>query len=175
MNHMELDELSLSEIRTIPTWQSAAVGHLLLVNTGAKWEVCFRWDWPIDGRVVNSLLIVAGNNAGKMIVDAAFVAPALDVSELVEIVAKNPAPFSSTPTGVKPGMLFAHNGGLYVWFEPLSGSGQGFVCIAHNKSPGLVGGYEAALKERVGISHTIDIRRKEKAALGSRNRPPTKA
>jgi hypothetical protein len=171
---MELDETSLSEIQTIPTWQSAALGRLLLVNTGEKREVCFRWDWPIDGGAVKSLLIVAGSNAGKTVVDAALVATALDVTELVQIVAKNPAPFSSTPTGVKPGMLFAHNGGLYVWFEAMTGSGQGFVCVAHNKSPGLVGGYKPALKERVGISHTIDIRRKEKAAPGSRRKPPTK-
>jgi hypothetical protein len=174
MNRMELDELSLSEIRTIPTWQSAALGRLLLVNTGEKWEVCFRWDWPIGGGAVKSLLIVAGNNAGKAVVDPAPVAPALDVTELVEIVAKNPAPFSSTPTGVKPGMLFAHNDGLYVWFEPMTGSGEGFVCVAHNES-GLVGGYEPALKERVGISYSIDIRRREKAAPGSRRKPPAKA
>jgi hypothetical protein len=88
MNRMELDELSLSEIRTIPTWQSAALGR-----HGRKMGGLLSLGLAIDGRAVKSLLIVAGNNAGKTIVDAALVAPALDVSELVEIVAKNPAPF----------------------------------------------------------------------------------
>jgi hypothetical protein len=158
-SRMGLDELSLSEIRTIPTWQSAALGCLLLVNIGVRTEMCFRWDWPAANGVAKSLLIITGDNHGKTVGDGNVEAPALDISELVEIVAKKPSPFSSV-SAIKPGMLFEFNGGFYVWFTPMYGSGQGFVCISHKTSPNLIGGYVLGLKpERIGISHSIDIRR----------------
>jgi hypothetical protein len=155
---MVLDELSLSEILPISTWQSAPVGRLLLVAVEQRTEIALRWDWPIQDATVKSLLIVAGNNAGRTIIDAALTAPALDLSELIEIIAKNPAPFSYIPGGGKimPGMLFEYGGKLYVWFEALYGTGSGFVCVAPS---GSIAGFEPGLKaERIGISRSIDVR-----------------
>jgi len=158
---MALDELSLSELQPVQRWQDAALGRLLLIGIEGKPEVGIRCDWPLANGAVKSLLIVGGNNAGKIATEMYLNGPALDVSELVEVVAKNPLPFSHVAS-MTPGMLFEYEEGFYVWFEPMSGTGSGFVCVAHKTSPNLVGGYERGLKlERIGISHSIDIRRKE--------------
>jgi hypothetical protein len=155
---MKLDALSLSEIRLVQCWADTDPGRLLLLDIAGSSEVGFRFDWPFSNGVQKSLLIVTGNNVGKTIVDANLGHPSLDVSELVEIVAKNPLPAPSAPP--KPGMLVENKGGLYVWFEPMSGTGHGFVCVDH-KTPHLIGGYESSLADRIIISHSIDIRRKE--------------
>jgi hypothetical protein len=95
-----------------------------------------------------------------LVTDQSVRGPALHVTDLVEIVAVKPAPFLVAPQ-MKPGMLFSHDGGFYIWSVPMLGTGAGFMCITHGTSPKKNGENIQGLPvERLGIALSTDVRRR---------------
>jgi hypothetical protein len=118
----------------------------------------FRCDWKIPAETQKCLLILSGSNVGKLVTDKSISGPALDVTELVEIVAVKPTPFLTAK--MKPGMLFSHGGGFYIWFEAMVGSGAAFMCIAHTSPTKIGEDVQGLPPERLGIALSTDVRRR---------------
>ncbi|MFZ0692535.1 MAG: hypothetical protein WAN51_00020 [Alphaproteobacteria bacterium] len=163
MSHLE--EASLSELRVVDPWSSAALGTLLQMGVKESVEVGVRCNFKAANGTVDGIVIVTGKNVGKLVTDAYLQGPAFDVSELLEIVAKEPGSLPPIMGGPKPGMLFRYEGGYFIWFNALEGHGSGFICIARETGRELIGEHiqSLAAEGRVSIAQMTNVRRRQKS------------
>jgi len=159
-----LEEIALSEVRSINAWHKEKNGALLQISVGGKPTVGVRCNFKVADGEVDSVVIVSGQNVGRLVTaNLSQSEPGLDVTDLLEIVAVKPMPLSPPlpPPPLKPGMLFQYDKGYFLWFTLLEGSGSGFICIA-NSDPRLVGQSQSSLSEdRLFIAPTISVQRRQ--------------
>jgi hypothetical protein len=165
----DLEKLPVSDIRAVADWPKAGHGRLLLINLlGHGPIIGFRCVFEVASRKNECLLIVTGPDTGKLITDAYLGGPALDVTELFEIVAVDPLPFVPAAKKLQAGMLVRYGldqGGYFVWTNLWKGTGEGFICIGTDGGNFEIGSYHHGLppEHRVGISDKIDLKRREKS------------
>lgn len=127
------DQILLSQIRLLAEWRNAKKGALLQMWIDESLEMGVRCNFKAINGTREGLLILLGSNAGKLVIDGYLQGSALDVSELVEIVAVNPCTIPPH-SELLPGALYEHTGSYYVWFNMWKGSGNGFIRLTDGEN-----------------------------------------
>jgi hypothetical protein len=165
---MQLDALSLSEIRVVNPWSSARHGALLRMSVGRRLEIGVRCNYKATDATSEALVIVSGENTGKIAI-ADLNGPALDLSELLEIVAIDPTVLGAI-TSLEPGSLYRYGrdrAGYFIRFDALRGHGNGFICIADETGENRLGEHFRSLPsdELIYIARTVDVRSRAKPSV----------
>jgi len=155
MKHLE--ELALREIRVFDHWTDAPLGTLLQMTDDNIRVIGVRSRFGFNNGLKDGIAIVSGDRAGNFLFDG-LMGPALDLTDVVEVVAKNLGP-SEFPRQVPAGLLVRHDGMHYLWVKVLpNGDVTGYVCLE-------TGEYKSALPSegRVAIGASVGVRMKLKA------------
>ncbi len=86
-------------------------------NAGERVIVGMRAAYKAENGEQDALLILGGEHAGELIVEAYLNGPALDIGAQVEIIAREAIPFGTTAIPfLRAGVLLRHETGTNVYF-----------------------------------------------------------
>jgi hypothetical protein len=157
---MPISDLPLRDVRVIANWQRASLGAVLLVQRREERVIGLRCEYLVQDIKLDALLIATGDDTGKLLLASDVPGPALDVSELYELVLSSPSA-SLRFSQMVPGMVFEERGAFFVWFNPVTGSGEGFICIANGEQPAAIGSHVRGLgDDRVFVADSVIAKRK---------------
>jgi hypothetical protein len=125
-----IKELALAKIKAVDRWSSATKGTLLQIRMSETPAVGVRCNFKVANGTLEAIAIVSGDAVGTILFESDFLGPALDVSESVEVVARELGPFSHRPRLLPRELLVQYDGEFYLWVEVMTGTGAGFIRIA---------------------------------------------
>jgi hypothetical protein len=159
-----LEAISLSELKPLDLWANATRGSLLQVKIGATACVGVRCIFNVANGSTDGVVILTGDQMGKLALYNDLQRPAVDVSELVEIVVRTPDLFIKPGQALEPGMLFYYERGFYLWFNVLTGTGSGFVCLS-SADQARRGEHvtNIPVEKRVGVACAVDVRKRKQS------------
>jgi hypothetical protein len=129
----QLEELALSEIRSIDPWSDAKMGTLMQMLVHGQPTIGVRGNYKFGNGTVDGIAIIAGDSMGGFVLGTDLSGPALDVSETLEIVATKLGPHPR-PRQLPPGLLVQYEGKHYLWINVLpSGGAAGFICLENGE------------------------------------------
>jgi hypothetical protein len=121
-----LSEVALQDIAVVDDWQAAPLGALVQMSVGPTKVVGMRTDSPAANGTVAAILVVSGEHAGELVESSHLQGPALLVSNVIEIVALDPVPFTLFPP-IRKGILIKSRGAQPAYY------------VRSEVKPGLVG------------------------------------
>jgi hypothetical protein len=157
-----LEAISLSELKPLDLWANASKGSLLQVMVGATPCIGVRFIYAVANGSTDGIVILSGEHMGRLALYDDLQRPAIDASELVEIVVRTPDLFIKPGQPLEPGMLFHYERGYYLWFNVLSGTGSGFVCVS-GADQARRGEHVTSIpvEKRVPVARAVDVRKRK--------------
>ncbi len=156
--------MKLGDIKIYNPWAHAPNGTILQIIAGERVIVGMRTTYKAENGDQDALLILGGEHAGELIVEAYLNGPALDIGAQVEIIAREVIPFGTTAIPfLRAGVLLRHEtetNVYFVWSRFPEGTNSGSICIASDNPNFLIGGSYPHLdkSQLIGVARGVDLR-----------------
>jgi hypothetical protein len=153
-----LAQIPLSDVRVVDRWSKAKNGTLLKVAMRDEKEpsqiIGMRCGLDVGSKEAEFVVMLSGPKAGELATSHHLLDAALDVSELLEIVAVNPGIVHLSQDEYKPGMLLQFNRASYICCKSSDGI-SGVVCVSPDDRGKILNSLPA---DAMIVAHSIELR-----------------
>lgn len=150
-----IPDVPLAAIRCFDTWTEAPEGAILQMNYEEKPVVVMRGKMMAQGSPSNCLIMLEGADAGTVLGgETVGFACAIDITDLVTLNARHPAPTVAQNVTETPGILFLTEENE-VYMSARNSGGRWVACI-QGQNPGQVKHGTAGIKTRLGSLSVLE-------------------